>query len=391
MKNFFLVLWTALLLGSGAVYGQCDIDTTNQNIGFSPATPAVIQPGIAYSQTVQVYVPATYSPYTVDSLHIDSITGMPNGITYVLNPVTGTVIGGSNGAICFTGTTNDTVGPYPLTFYGLMYLNGGPVPFSYLVQVDPTFGYKFRVETVPGALFSVDSPVCTSADTVKFVDHTTGYPTRWTWKFTGGSPATSTLQFPLVVYDSAGTYTVMLIARNGIAADTLTQSITVNPSVTGSVSTTPASGALSATGTAVVYVSGGTYPLAYSWSNGAATDSVSGLLPGAYQVSVTDGKGCKYTNDTVNVSFINGIIQLSTDMQVRIYPNPASDILNIAWAQKANAEVAITDLNGNEVASFVANTTNNQYDIHNLAAGAYIIRITDKSNGQQKSLPFTKL
>jgi len=393
MKNFLrAILIAAFACGSQFSFGQCTIDTTNTHTGFTPATPAVVKPGVAYAQTVQVHVPATYSPYTVDSLHIDSITGMPSGITYVFNPASGTVLGGQDGAICYSGVTNDSVGPYPLTFYGFAYTSGGAIPFSYLVTLSPSFGYKFRVETAPVAAFTVDSPVCTIVDSVTFKDLTGGYPTGWAWTFQGGSPATSTHQYPVVYYDSAGTYTVTLAARNGISSDTITQTVTVNPSVSATVSTTPATSAAPSSGTAAIAVSGGTPPFSFYWSNGATTDSVSNLAQGGYLVTVTDAKGCQYVNASVNISFINGVLQLSNTQQVKIYPNPATDVLNLSWSEKSNAAIAIIDINGNTIRSFTSNGVNNNvYDVHDLAAGTYLIRITDKTSNKEQSVLFSKL
>ncbi len=391
-KLLRVVILFSVISVSSTLYSQCIIDTTNTTSGFTPATPAVIQPGIAYSQTVQVFVPTSYNVYTVDSLHIDSLNGQPAGINYQFNPPSGTVLGGHGGAICFSGTTSDTVGPYPLTFYGAIHTNAGLIPFSYLVTVAPTFGYKFRVETAPVASFTVDSPICSTSDSVRFVDHTSGYPTRWTWAFAGGSPATSTRQFPVVAYDSAGTYTVSFIARNGISSDTITRSITVNPSVSGSVTSSPALDGVSATGGAVVIASGGTLPFSYDWSNGATTDSLSGLVHGIYAISITDAKGCRYINDSVIVSFTNGIGQMSNCSIINIYPNPAGDDLNVIWTQKSKAEIAILDLSGKVMQVYLSNgSVKNTFNVHNLIPGDYIIRITDTVTHKQQSVMFNKL
>ena len=381
-----------LLLGWGSSFAQCNINTADSVVGFSPGSPAVVQPGLAYSQTAEVYVPKVYGSYTVDSLHIDSISGMPSGFTYVLNPASGTVMGGTQGVICYSGTTYDTVGPYPLTFYGDIYTNGGAIPFSYLVTLAPSFGYKFRVETHPIAAFMVDSPVCSISDSVKFVDLTGGYPTGWAWTFTGGSPATSNHQFPVVYYDSAGTYNVRLIARNGIAHDTLNQTITVYPSLSGTVAITPATSDSSLTGSATVTTTGGTPPLAFTWSNGATTESITNVVEGAYQVGITDAKGCQYINDSVNITFVNGILQLSNGQQLKIYPNPATDVLNLDWCQESNAEISIIDLKGDVIRTFISNgVTANVYDIHDLAAGTYVIRVNDKSSNTSQAVLFSKL
>jgi PKD repeat protein len=322
-------------------------------------------------------------------LHIDSLSGMPTGFSYVVNPASGTVLGGGNGVICYSGTTNDTVGPYPITFYGDIYTNAGLIPFSYLVTLAPSFSYKFRVETAPVASFTIDSPLC-SNDTVKFIDHTTGYPTHWAWVFTGGTPATSTAQFPAVVYDSAGTYPVRFIGRNSISSDTIYQSVTVYPGVTGSVSVTPASGSASATGAAAVTAGGGTPPYSYFWSDSATSSGIANVLPGTYGLSVTDTKGCQYVNDTIHVTFINGIMELGASQQVKVYPNPASDVLNLSWSQKPNAEVSIIDMNGNVIQTVVAAEMQTVCNIHSLAPGTYVLRVTDKTSNQQQSMLFSK-
>ncbi|MBO7609380.1 MAG: PKD domain-containing protein, partial [Muribaculaceae bacterium] len=49
---------------------------------------------------------------------------------------------------------------------------------------------------------------------VQFQDESTGFPTQWEWQFPGASPATSNDQNPVVIYDNAGTYSVMLTASN---------------------------------------------------------------------------------------------------------------------------------------------------------------------------------
>ena len=391
MRNFFSCLFLfSISLACLTSKAQCIIDTTNTHTGFTPNAPAVVKPGVAYAQTVQVHVPATYSPYTVDSLHILNITGMPSGITYVFNPATGTVLGGQDGAICFSGITNDPVGAYPLTFNGNIYTNAGPIPFSYLVQLSPSFGYKFLVETMPVTAFSVDSPAC-SIDSLNFTDHSGGYPTHWAWTFAGGSPATSTSKAPVVVYDSAGTYNVTLIARNSIGSDTLTQSITVNPGITGSVTTIPATSSTALDGSASVTVTGGTAPFTYAWSNSNTTQALTSVVQGNYAVSVADTKGCKYVNDSVVITFVNGIVQLGNSQKVTVYPNPASNVLNLTWSEKPEAEVSIVDLNGKVIGNFICNgDLSNAINIKALSAGTYVLRIMDKVSKAQQSMLFNK-
>jgi hypothetical protein len=52
-------------------------------------------------------------------------------------------------------------------------------------------------------------------------------------------------------------------------------------------------------GTASVTVAGATGPLTYSWSNGETTSTATGLTPGSYSVSVSDGNTCASGSTTV--------------------------------------------------------------------------------------------
>ena len=45
--------------------------------------------------------------------------------------------------------------------------------------------------------------------------------TTWNWTFQGGTPATSTNQNQSVVYNTIGTYDVMLVVGNGVTTDTM--------------------------------------------------------------------------------------------------------------------------------------------------------------------------
>ncbi len=102
----------------------------------------------------------------------------------------------------------------------------------------------------------------------------------------------------------AGTYTATITDANGcsrISTRTLTQPqpITVNWSVV-------SANCNSNDGSINLFVSGGTplYPgfYTYTWSNGATTQDLNNLYPGAYRVTVTDNNGCTYTSPDINVN-----------------------------------------------------------------------------------------
>ncbi len=84
--------------------------------------------------------------------------------------------------------------------------------------------------TPPVANFSASNTTICAGQSAAYTDLTTNTPTSWAWTFAGGTPATSAIQNPSVIYSTAGTYTTTLIATNGSGSNTKTQTnyITVN-------------------------------------------------------------------------------------------------------------------------------------------------------------------
>ena len=171
MKKLFM-LTVAALFAIGSTQAQCTIDAGAQTApGVSPAAEDLpcIERTIAYDQTLQGQVQADYDTtiefsgfpipvhVEVDSVILDSIAGLPTGISWVKNPVL--LRGGENGCVRFTGTTTDTVGTYDLTAYGRVWFHvtagGGLYDSTFFYQGEinrfsPFGGYYLRV-IEPGA------------------------------------------------------------------------------------------------------------------------------------------------------------------------------------------------------------------------------------------------
>lgn len=90
---------------------------------------------------------------------------------------------------------------------------------------------------------------------------------------------------------SEGVYTVSITDSNG--CETI-ESITLSEpnQLTLTLSSTDESASNANDGTASVSVTGGSAPYDYLWSTGAETNSIDGLSPGVYTVTVTDNNGC---------------------------------------------------------------------------------------------------
>jgi PKD repeat protein len=76
----------------------------------------------------------------------------------------------------------------------------------------------------PVADFKCDHQYICAGTTVHFSDLTWhGAPTLWSWNFPGGTPSSSSDQMPVIQYNTAGTYDVILNAINATGADSATR------------------------------------------------------------------------------------------------------------------------------------------------------------------------
>ncbi|GAB4260641.1 MAG: hypothetical protein Kow0027_28110 [Saprospiraceae bacterium] len=80
------------------------------------------------------------------------------------------------------------------------------------------------LQVAPEAGFSTSATSGCAPLTVEFTDTSMGNPNTWEWQFPGGEPATSTEQNPTVVYNEAGTYTVILTVSNDVGESQVIQS-----------------------------------------------------------------------------------------------------------------------------------------------------------------------
>jgi PKD repeat protein len=227
--------------------------------------------------------------------------------------------------------------------------------------------------SLPVADFTGTPTTLCAGQTVTFNNISTGSPTSYAWTFTGGTPATSTATNPTVTYNTAGTYTVTLVATNGSGNDTETKTnyIIVNalPTATaGSNSPLCVGATLNLT---TPTVAGATY----SWTGPSAFTSTqqnptrSGLtlaMAGTYTVTVT-ANGCTST------SSVNVVINASpTSTASSNSPVCTGNSLNLATPTVAGATYSWTGPN-----SFTSTSQNPTITgVTTAATGSYSVTVT---------------
>ncbi|HLP20715.1 MAG TPA: T9SS type A sorting domain-containing protein [Chitinophagales bacterium] len=149
MKKVYSLI-AGLMLFAGATQAQCTIDANAQTTpGVNPTAdqlPCIIRT-VAYDQTLQGKIQDTKdtafvgfaTTIRVDSVSIDSIAGLPTGITWAKNP--DILLGGENGCLRLTGTTTDPVGRYDLVAYGRAWLRI-LVPNTPIGSIDTPYAYN---------------------------------------------------------------------------------------------------------------------------------------------------------------------------------------------------------------------------------------------------------
>lgn len=94
--------------------------------------------------------------------------------------------------------------------------------FVYGEVEDYTLLLTPSVPQAPIADFSGSPVAVVVGNSVQFTDLSLNDPTSWSWTFAGGTPGTSTVQNPVVMYNTPGIYAVSLTATNTLGSNTKT-------------------------------------------------------------------------------------------------------------------------------------------------------------------------
>jgi len=165
---------------------------------------------------------------------------------------------------------------------------------------------------------------------------------------------------------AAGTYSVTVVDNQFDAVTACSIVILDVGEIICSISGTDTSCELN-NGAASVNLTGGSGSFSYSWSNGANTQTISGLSSGSYSVTVTDtNSGCT-TSCSVTIASSNPV-------SCTVSGNDA-----VCGQADGSASVIVSGGSGNYSYSW-SNGANTQ-SVSNLAEGTYTVTVTDNTSG----------
>lgn len=162
------------------------------------------------------------------------------------------------------------------------------------LKIDNLF---FASQRIPISNCMIPTTGCVG-EPVQLTDISANMPNAWGWIMPGGTPGSSTLQHPTVIYNTPGTKTITMISSNQYGSGMpISKTITINPVPNVSVtSTITACG-----GSNIVLTASGA--ATYTWNFGATTATIA-ASPSVTTIYTVTGATNGCTNTAVAVAWV---------------------------------------------------------------------------------------
>lgn len=436
MKRLSFVL-ACIFLAQQLVNAQCQPKAPTGQAGLSPETdslPCVVR-GEYYSEVFYLEnfdtVHISALTITVDTLHVDSIINGPCNLKWMANDGTNEWHPGESGCIRIYGTTNDTVGQYKLKIYITAYTNvlgkfsgevsdivtrletllGQPlyIDFNYWIRVressdpcvpvnrnDTTLNLTANLNcALPGAFSaSISAPdhICIG-DSFTLNSTVTGATTPlYHWIADGGLNDT-TASDPVVTPNSSGFYT-LIVTDSATGAETYARTF-----VKVSQNLPVADFAAQANGLRVGFIADTADVLTYTWDfgDGTSTATTKSIIhtyanDGTYEVTLTVNNICGTSTKTDSVTVTGtGIDESQLLGQVKLWPNPAVDVLQVELPTALAAmqpTLTVFDLQGRAVQQTTLGNASGvtAVSLNELLPGMYFVSIQTNNSTEIRKL-----
>ncbi len=377
-----------------------------------------------------VHYYATAGTYTVCETMVNSYhdtCSICKAVTYYPCTLAGgfTVNSTSDPSVTFTNTTTGGVKPYYYWTFGdgssawkfdqlpllHVYQYGGTYNVCLEVYDSTTYCHNIFCDTVK--IVNAPALPCTA-----YFGHSVdsalnnGTFNFWGWSNVGtalayfwdfGDGTTSSLQNPSHQYTQFGKLNVCLTVtttNNGVC--TSCDSIEIFGPTTCSASLSMAQDSINPLVWYAYPAVSGTAPFYYHWDFGDGgtsnqpNPSHTYAAPGHYQICLTifDANGCSswFCDSTYRLSSAASgsnmqflvVVNPATGIEenflsgISVFPNPASESIEISFGENVKGELAITDMTGRKVYSRTINSAGVKTDVSSLPAGCYDLSITSE-------------
>lgn len=227
------------------------------------------------------------------------------------------------------------------------------------------------------AMFAGPPTLC-AGSTANFMAAMPGLTDIWTVSpTTSVTPAFGSGPMFSAVFDDPGVYVVTHQSMNGVCMDVQSQTITITPGITSSVSTSGGGCAgPSGFGTATISVTSSTVGLTYSWAPSGGTSNVETNIP---------------FNSTYTVTMSNGGCIVTKTVQISNNPPPSVTSFSVTpplCNGQSNGVVSVNLTSGNAPFTFTWSPTISQttQTVTGVAAGTYSVFVLDNNGCSTNSV-----
>ncbi len=243
----------------------------------------------------------------------------------------------------------------------------------------------FTFMTVAAASFNSNSQEGCVGNVVQYNNTSTGNISTYNWTFEGGTPATSNLENPEVVYNSIGTYDVSLTVTDPFVSSTDSQTdfIIIDDIPSADFNFTIDNGTIE-------IIDNTTNADFYFWDfgNGDSSQTVGDVsytytTTGTFTITLIASNQCgpAQISETVNIT-ITSLERIDLAKLITVFPNPTDDFLMIDFGEALNSNVRIELINslGKIIRQqdFDNPSEVEQINLSNISAGIYFIKIKNE-------------
>jgi carboxypeptidase T len=246
--------------------------------------------------------------------------------------------------------------------------------------------------------FESDAVLVLEGSQIQFSDLSSGDPTFWEWDFPGGTPGTSSLPNPLVLYPNPGEFDVSLISGNSLTSDTIIKpafvtvldSVLCRPEVFAGADTT----ILPWETYTAVYATASNYSELTWTTTGDGTFTDNSILNPVYTPGTEDIANqkteliltalpvfdiCNSTSDTIELSIVDYTgIDFQKSNIPSVYPNPAGNRLYVGFdKQIRNGFLEILNMDGVVLKAIkLDGVAEIELNIESISQGIYLLKVS---------------
>jgi hypothetical protein len=423
MKKLFLLIVVVSFAGLSGFAQNCTPRAATGNPGIDPPTDslACAEIGVYYDETIYIENFSSFnSPLgnaTVDSLRIDSITNLPCGLDYQVNP-DNTLNSGQTGCISLFGTTLDQPGQYHAGIYltvwatvpllGQQHYSGRAD--SLIAQLEGLTGQSLGIDFNYWVRVIQQGNACPPIDTTGASDLTAAASCLTAGSFivniTGNSQVCDGDNTTLTANIAGSPIgTLLYVWSTGSNDDSIvvTAPDTVTLTITDSLGTTESDtfivAALFPPVASLTATTNGAQATATSTSSGNPTTTVFAVLGvdtnntgvftftanGDYTIYLvaTNDCGSDTSSQTVTITGVSVPEINNIGASISLYPNPSNGKVQLtinSTVTSENYSVKVYNMQGREVytAEYSGNV-NAAIDMENVSAGVYFVHINSKN------------